>query len=208
MPRLVLTLAAAAFVLISPALAQKRTDLAVATFAGGCFWCMEEAFEKVEGVVTVVSGFMGGKTPNPTYSQVSRGNTGHAEVVQVSYDPTKVSYDRLLFYFWRNVDLLDKDGQFCDRGSEYRPEIFAHGPEQKAAAEASRQALADSGRFRQPIVVPVSEASTFTAAEAYHQDFYKTNPLRYFSYKAGCGRMARLEGLWGKEAGGKTAPTN
>lgn len=171
---------------------------AVATFAGGCFWCMEEAYEKVNGVTSVVSGFMGGKVANPTYKQVSGGNTGHAEVVQVTFDPTKVSYEQLVDWFWVNIDPADATGQFCDKGSEYRSAIFYHGEEQKRIAQASRDKLQASGKLKQPIATEITAASAFYAAEDYHQDYYKKNAVRYQYYKYGCGRAARLEQIWGK----------
>lgn len=174
-------------------------NLAVATFASGCFWCTESDFDKVAGVVSTISGYMGGKTKNPTYEQVSRGNTGHAEVLQVTYDPAKVSYDKLLEVFWANTDVVDAGGQFCDRGSHYRPEIFVHTPEQRRIAEAGKAALQKSGKIKRPIVVPITDASEFTKAEEYHQDFYKKNPGHYFRYRLGCGRDYRLEELWGKK---------
>jgi peptide-methionine (S)-S-oxide reductase len=175
----------------------------VATFAGGCFWCVESDFDKVEGVLSTVSGFMGGKTPNPTYKQVSAGGTGHAEVVQITYDPAKVSYQRLLDVFWRTVDPLDAGGQFCDRGDEYRTEVFTHSPEQQRLAEASKAALDASGRLGKKIVTAITPASQFTAAEDYHQDYYKKNPLQYRYYRFSCGRDARVKAVWGDEAGGK-----
>ena len=178
----------------------QASGTAVATFAGGCFWCVESDFDKVAGVLSTTSGYMGGTTPNPTYEQVGRGSTGHAEVVQVVYDPSKVSYEKLLDTFWHNVDPFDARGQFCDKGSQYRPEIFVHTPEQKKLAEASKKALVDSGRFKQPIVVKITDAGPFTAAEDYHQDFYKKNPRHYSLYLTGCGRDARLEQIWGKAA--------
>lgn len=173
-------------------------QLEIATFGSGCFWCTEADFDKVEGVVETISGYMGGTTPNPTYEQVSSGTTGHAEVLQLKYDPTRVTYEQLLDVYWRNVDPLDSGGQFCDRGSQYRPVIFYHTEEQKRLAEASKAALEASGRFDQPIVVEIAAASTFTPAEDYHQDFHLRNPLRYMVYRIGCGRDARLEALWGK----------
>ncbi len=176
---------------------------AVATFAGGCFWCVESDFDKVDGVLSTISGYMGGRTKNPTYKQVSAGGTGHAEVVQITYDPGKVSYQRLLDVFWRTVDPLDGGGQFCDRGDQYRTAIFAHTEEQKRLAEASKAALDKSGRFKQKIATEITPASEFTHAEDYHQDFYKRNPVRYQYYRFGCGRDARVKALWGEEAGGK-----
>lgn len=174
--------------------------LAKATFAAGCFWCVEEAFDHVPGVVSTTSGYMGGKRKNPTYQEVSAGTTGHTEVVQVVYDPAKVSYEKLLEAFWRNVDPTVKDRQFCDIGDQYRPEIFAHTPEQQRLAEASKAQLQRTKPFREPIVVPVSTAGEFWPAEEYHQDYYKKNPLRYRFYKTGCGREARLEQLWGSRS--------
>ena len=179
--------------------ATSKENLAIATFAAGCFWCTESDFDKVEGVVSTVSGFMGGQSKNPTYAEVGRGGTGHTEVVQVTYDPKIVAYDRLVDHYWHNVDLIDGGGQFCDRGDQYRPVIFAHTDEQKKLAEASKTALEESGRFDKPIAVTVEQASDFTAAEEYHQNYYKKNPLRYRYYRWGCGRDARLNGLWGTD---------
>jgi peptide-methionine (S)-S-oxide reductase len=171
---------------------------AVATFAGGCFWCMEPPFDAIEGVVSTVSGFMGGTTPHPSYSQVSAGGTGHIEVLQVTYDPKQVGYEKLLEVYWRNIDPYDAGGQFCDRGHTYTTAIFTHSDEQKKLAEASKAALVKSGPFKQPIVTEIRDAGPFTAAEAYHQDYYKKNPLRYKYYRYACGRDARLEAIWGK----------
>ena len=171
---------------------------AIATFAAGCFWCVEEAFEKVPGVSTVVSGYIGGKVANPTYEQVSAGNTGHTEAVQVTYDPSRVTYEQLVDWFWKNVDPLDASGQFCDKGSQYRSGIFYHDAAQKKAAETSKAALQASGRFKQPIVTEITAAGPFYAAEDYHQDYYKKNANRYQFYKYSCGRVQRLEQLWGK----------
>jgi peptide-methionine (S)-S-oxide reductase len=168
-----------------------------ATFAGGCFWCTEEAFEKVPGVTEVVSGYMGGKVKNPSYEQVSTGRTGHTEVVQVTYDPAKASYDKLLDTFWLNHDPTVKDRQFCDAGSQYRPEIFYHSEEQKRLAEASKAKWEKAKPFRQPIVTPITAASEFYPAEDYHQDYYKKNPVQYRFYVTGCGRYTRLDQLWG-----------
>ncbi|HEX8168836.1 MAG TPA: peptide-methionine (S)-S-oxide reductase MsrA [Beijerinckiaceae bacterium] len=172
--------------------------LAVATFAGGCFWCMEPPFDKLDGVVSTTSGYTGGKVAGATYRQVGAGGTGHAEAVRVVFDPAKVSYDKLLDVYWKNVDPLDGGGQFCDRGPEYRPAIFVHDDEQRRAAEASKAALAASGRFKQPVVVAVEPAREFWVAEDYHQDYYLKNPVKYRYYRWGCGRDARLEELWGK----------
>jgi peptide-methionine (S)-S-oxide reductase len=172
----------------------------VATFAGGCFWCMEEAYEKIAGVSSVVSGFMGGATPNPTYKQVSGGSTGHAEVVQITFDPAKVSYQQLVDWFWVNIDPTDASGQFCDKGNEYRSAIFFHGDAQKQIAQASKEKLQSSGRLKHPIATEIAAAGPFYPAEDYHQDYYKKNSARYQYYKYGCGRAARLEQLWGKPA--------
>ena len=172
----------------------------IATFAAGCFWCTEADFDKVPGVLKTISGFMGGHVKEPTYQQVVRGKTGHTEVLQVTYDPKKVSYEQLLRVYWRNVDPFDKNGQFCDRGNQYRPEIFAHSPGQREAAEASKITAAELAKIKQPIVVPVTDASEFTAAEDYHQDFYKKNPAHYWRYRIGCSRDKRLEQIWGKKA--------
>jgi peptide-methionine (S)-S-oxide reductase len=180
-----------------PAAAAKPA-VAVATFAGGCFWCMEEAFDPVPGVLATISGYMGGKTRNPTYEQISTGRTGHAEVVRIEYDPAKVSFARLLEVFWRNIDPTQKDGQFCDFGSQYRSAIFYHDEEQRKLAEASLAALQKNKPFRGEIVTEITRASEFYRAEDYHQDYYLKNPARYKFYKAGCGRAERLQQLWGK----------
>jgi peptide-methionine (S)-S-oxide reductase len=178
-----------------PLLAQPKLEKA--TFAMGCFWCSEEAFEKVPGVVSVVSGYTGGKVKNPSYEQVSSGRTGHTEAVEVSYDPAKVSYEKLLETFWLNHDPTVKDRQFCDSGSQYRPEIFYHSEEQKRLAEASKAKWEKDKPFRQPILTPITQASEFYPAEDYHQDYYKKNPLQYRFYVSGCGRYQRLDSLWG-----------
>jgi peptide-methionine (S)-S-oxide reductase len=172
--------------------------VAVATFAGGCFWCMEEAFDKVPGVIRTVSGFTGGTVANPSYELVMTKKTGHAEAVQVTYDPGKVTYAQLVDWFWRNIDPVDASGQFCDKGSPYRSGIFYHGPEQKKIAEDTKRALEASGRFKQPIVTEITAAGPFYPAEDYHQDYYKKNEKRYQFYKFGCGRVQRLEQIWGK----------
>lgn len=171
---------------------------AKAHFAGGCFWCMEEVFENVEGVIAVVSGYMDGTVVEPTYEQVSAGRTGHAESVEVTYDPAKVSYQQLLDTFWRNIDPLTTNAQFCDHGSQYRSAVFYGTDEEKQLVEQSKQALQESKRFGKPIVTQLSKASIFYPAEDYHQDFYKKNPIRYKYYKFNCGRARRLEALWGK----------
>jgi peptide methionine sulfoxide reductase msrA/msrB len=178
--------------------AKAQPGLARATFAGGCFWCMEPPFEKIPGVQSVTSGYAGGRVKNPSYEAVSSGGTGHAEVVQVAYDPSRVSYEQLLEVFWRNVDPTDGGGQFCDRGNQYRTAIFYEGESQKQAATESKAALESSGVLGKPIVTEVVPLDAFYPAEAYHQDFYKKDPLRYHSYRAGCGRDQRLAQLWGK----------
>ena len=174
-----------------------RADTAV--FAGGCFWCMEKPFEELDGVYAVVSGFSGGDVPNPTYDEVARKTTGHYEAVEVIYDPSVVPYDTLLQVYWHNVDPLDDGGQFCDRGTPYRPAIFVRTAEERAAAEATKRRI--GVRFVEPVVVPVLDAAPFYAAEAYHQDFYRTNAAHYQRYRTGCRRDARLEQLWGDAAG-------
>jgi peptide-methionine (S)-S-oxide reductase len=174
----------------------------VAIFAGGCFWCVEADFDKVPGVLSTTSGYIGGRTANPTYEQVSSGGTGHTEAVKIVYDPAMVTYDKLLYVFWRNVDPLTREGQFCDFGTQYRTGIFFLNDAQKLAAEASKAAIEKSGRFKRPIVTEITAAGPFYAAEDYHQNFYKTNPVRYNLYRFNCGRDARLEELWGKEARG------
>ncbi|WP_193161475.1 peptide-methionine (S)-S-oxide reductase MsrA [Microbulbifer hainanensis] len=175
--------------------ADETKNIRTAVFAGGCFWCMEGPFDRVDGVVATTSGYSGGHVKNPTYEQVSAGGTGHAEVVQVTYDADKVSYAELLQVFWRNVDPLDSGGQFCDRGDQYRSEIFYATPEEKAEAEASKaQVAANLGKR---VVTRIAPASTFYPAEDYHQNFYQRNPLRYKYYRYRCGRDERLQELWG-----------
>jgi peptide-methionine (S)-S-oxide reductase len=169
-----------------------------ATFAGGCFWCMEEPFDKVTGVVSTTSGFAGGKVARPTYEQVVGGKTGHAEVVQVVFDPRKVAYERLLEVFWRNIDPFDGGGQFCDRGSQYRSAIFYEGDDQKQAALASLESLERSGRLPAPIATQIAPLEAFYPAEEYHQDYYLRNVRQYWSYRSGCGRDQRLRLLWGQ----------
>jgi peptide-methionine (S)-S-oxide reductase len=186
---------------VAAAQTEGKTATAKATFAGGCFWCMEEAYDKVPGVIATVSGYMGGQVKNPTYEQVTTGRTGHAEVVQVEYDPAKVSYAKLVEVFWRNIDPTQRDGQFCDNGPQYRSGIFYHDEEQKRVAEASRAALQKTRPFRGEIVTEITKASVFYAAEGYHQDFHTKSPTRYKYYKNGCGRDARLQQLWGKAGG-------
>ena len=166
-----------------------------AMFAGGCFWCTEADFEKVPGVASAVSGYIGGRTANPTYKQVSAGGTGHYEAVRISYDPRRVSYEALADYFFRIVDPTDAGGQFCDRGESYRTAIFATDADQRRIAEAEKQEAAKV--LGTPIVTPVLDAATFYPAEDYHQDYYKRNELKYNFYRSRCGRDARLAELWG-----------
>jgi len=171
---------------------------AKATFAGGCFWCVEEAFDKVPGVLSTVSGYIGGKTRNPTYKSVSAGNTGHTEGVEVTFDPAKVSYEKLLEVFWKNHDPTVIDRQFCDAGDMYRPAIFWHDQTQKKLAEDSKLKIDKTKRFKQPILTPIVQATQFWQAEDYHQDYHIKNPVRYKYYATGCGRYSRLKELWGE----------
>jgi len=170
-----------------------------ATFAGGCFWCMEKPYESYEGITEVVSGYTSGKLQNPTYAEVSSGGTGHVEAVRVTYDPSKISYTKLLDIFWRQIDPTDSSGQFADRGHHYTTAIFYHDDEQKQLAEQSKQDLTDSKKFDQPIVTKIAEATQFFDAEEYHQDYYKKNPVHYNSYRYGSGRGPFLKKTWGKE---------
>ena len=170
---------------------------AKAVFAGGCFWCMEPPYDKLDGVVSTTSGYIGGQKKNPTYEEVSAGRTGHTEAVEVIYDPQKVSYQKLLDVFWRNIDPTVKDQQFCDVGTQYRSGIFYYNDEQKRLAEASKAALEKSKPFKGAIVTEITRATEFYPAEDYHQDYYLKNPVRYKFYVNGCGRYARLKQLWG-----------
>jgi peptide-methionine (S)-S-oxide reductase len=180
-------------------LADER-NRATALFAGGCFWCMEEAFDKVDGVVETTSGYIGGTVPNPTYEQVSSGRTGHTQVVRITYDPNVVSYPELLDVFWRNHDPLTPNRQFCDHGSQYRAAIFYHDEEQKKVAEETKRMIEASGRFEQPIVTEIVPADAFYEAEEYHQGYYVKNPLQYTFYRWNCGRDQRLKELWGTDS--------
>ena len=173
----------------------------IATFAGGCFWCMQPPFDNTPGVVKTTVGYTGGAVDNPTYEQVSAGGTGHAESIQVEYDPRRVTYEQLLQVFWHNIDPTAKDRQFCDHGHQYRTAIFYHGEAQREAAERSKAALEASGKLPGPIMTEIVPASTFWPAEDYHQEYYKKNPIRYKYYRWGCGRDKRLQELWGAEAG-------
>jgi peptide methionine sulfoxide reductase msrA/msrB len=177
-----------------------KQDLKNATFAGGCFWCVEADFEKMDGVVAVVSGYTGGRTENPTYEEVCSGRTGHLEAVQVVYDPEKISYEELLAVFWRHVDPTDHGGQFVDRGSQYRTAIFYHDEEQKRLAEVSKEELNGSGRFQSPVVTEILPLVKFYEAEDYHQGFYKKSPMRYKSYRMHSGRDAFITKIWKNDA--------
>jgi len=175
----------------------QQGESAVATFAGGCFWCMEGPFDELEGVVSTTSGYTGGETDNPTYEQVSAGGTGHTEAVQVVYDPQAISYRELLDVYWRNTDPTTPDAQFCDHGDQYRPAIFYADDEQRQVAEASKKDIERTKTFSASIVTEITPATTFYPAEEYHQDFYTKNPIRYKIYRWNCGRDARLKELWG-----------
>jgi peptide methionine sulfoxide reductase msrA/msrB len=183
-------------------MSEKQGNLRTATFAGGCFWCVESDFEKVDGVVEVISGYTGGHKDHPTYKEVSAGGTGHLEAIQVRYDPGKISYEALLDVFWRHVDPTDPGGQFVDRGDQYRSAIFYQDEEEKQLAEASKKRLAESGRFGKPIVTEIIKLTAFYPAEDYHQDYYKKSELRYKFYRWNSGRDKFLEQVWGNEKGG------
>ena len=178
-----------------PAAAQNR---AVAIFAGGCFWCMEPPFDKLDGVLSTTSGYIGGTKADPTYQEVTAGRTGHYEALQIEYDPARIGYERLLEVFWRNIDPIDPTGQFCDKGPQYRSAIFAVDEEQRRLAEASKVQLDRSGKLPGRIVTEILPATRFYAAEDYHQDYYRRNPGRYTFYRWNCGRDGRLQQLWGK----------
>ncbi|MFO7780642.1 MAG: peptide-methionine (S)-S-oxide reductase MsrA [Spirochaetia bacterium] len=186
-------------VALAPAAAAEGSE-ARATFAGGCFWCMEKPFDELEGVISTVSGYAGGHLEDPSYQDVTAGGSGHAEVVQVTYDPEMVSYETLLEVFWRNVDPFDAGGQFCDRGNSYRTGIFYHSAEQARLARRSKREM--SRRFSRGIVTEIDTLEMFYPAEDYHQNYYKRNPVRYRFYRTSCGRDRRLEEVWGDEAGG------
>ena len=171
--------------------------LAKATFAGGCFWCMEPPFDKLDGVTSTTSGYTGGERRHPTYGDVSSGRTAHAEAVEVVYDPSKITYAQLLDVFWRNVDPLTRNRQFCDHGTQYRTAIFFHDAEQERLSRESKRRIDESNRFAAPVVTEIVEAGVFWAAEDYHQDYYLNNSIRYKFYRFGCGRDRRLEELWG-----------
>jgi peptide methionine sulfoxide reductase msrA/msrB len=181
-----------------------QTNLKVATLAGGCFWCLASDFEKVSGVAKIISGYTGGQTENPTYEEVSTGKTGHYEAVQIYYDPSKVSYEQILNIFWRHIDPTDPEGQFADRGPQYRTAIFYHDEEERRIAEKSKENLEKSGRFKKPIVTQIVKFSRFYEADFYHQDYHKKSPVRYKLYRVGSGRDQFLDKTWGKE---KTSPS-
>lgn len=183
----------------SPTQQSPSNTQAVALFAGGCFWCMEKPFDVLPGVSKTISGYTGGHLKNPSYEQISGGGTGHYEAIQITYDPTQVSYQTLLEIFWKNIDPTDASGQFCDKGKQYRSGIFYLNEQQKLLAEQSQQALIDSGQLgTNPLVTEVLPAQIFYPAEKYHQNYYQNNPLRYNYYRYSCGRDKRLEQLWGK----------
>ena len=185
----------------APSPAAMKPGQAKATFAGGCFWCMEPPFEKLPGVVSVTSGYIGGPEKNPTYEQVSNHRTGHAEAVEIVYDPKVIGYERLLEVFWHNVDPTTDDRQFCDVGRQYRTGIFVHDATQRRLAEESKRTIEKTKAFPGPVRTPIEDAGPFWVAEEYHQDFYRKSPVRYYSYRAGCGRDHRLSELWGDKAG-------
>ncbi|MBI4764024.1 MAG: peptide-methionine (S)-S-oxide reductase MsrA [Deltaproteobacteria bacterium] len=188
-------------ILVSLTPVMAATNLEKATFAGGCFWCMEDPFDKIPGVISVTSGYTGGQKKNPTYEEVSAGGTGHAESVQIVYDPAKVTYEMLLDIFWHNIDPTTKDRQFCDEGHQYRSAIFYHNEEQLRLALQSKKRLEKNKPFKEPVVTEIVQASEFFPAEDYHQHYYRKNPIRYKFYRARCGRDKRLKELWGSKAG-------
>jgi len=188
-------------ILIAATTAMAAINLEKATFAGGCFWCMEHPFDEIPGVVSVTSGYTGGQKKNPTYEEVSAGGTGHAESVQVVYDPARVTYEKLLNVFWHNIDPTAKDRQFCDSGRQYRSAIFYHNEEQHRLAMQSKALLEKNKTFNGPVVTEIVQATEFYSAEDYHQHYYKNNPIRYKYYRFRCGRDQRLKELWGTAAG-------
>jgi peptide-methionine (S)-S-oxide reductase len=190
-----IALFALAFAAVTMPAAAQTTPTASVILAGGCFWCMEPPYDKTDGVISTISGYSGGKGANPTYEQVSAGSTGHLEVVKIEYDPAKVSYEKLLEIFWLNIDPLDADGQFCDKGSQYRSAIFFGNGKEKELAEASKKQIA--GKLGQEVMTDILPVADFYPAEDYHQDYYLKNPLKYKFYRYGCGRDARLEAVWG-----------
>jgi peptide-methionine (S)-S-oxide reductase len=191
-----------ALLLVVAASAVRADQLSTATFAGGCFWCMQPPFDRLDGVISTTAGYTGGHTKNPTYDEVESGSTGHTEAIQITYDPKKISYAKLLDVFWHNIDPLMPNGQFCDLGTQYRSAVFYHNDEQKRLAEESKKVLEASGRFHKPVVTEIVPASEFYPAEDYHQEYYRKNPVRYHYYRYRCGRDQRLEELWGKAESG------
>jgi peptide-methionine (S)-S-oxide reductase len=189
--------------LVAAGTVEAAGKLEKATFAGGCFWCMEHPFDALPGVLSVTSGYTGGQKKDPTYQEVSAGGTGHAEAVQIVYEPSKITYGKLLDVFWHNIDPTTKDRQFCDSGHQYRSGIFYHSEEQHRAALQSKETLEKAKPFREPIVTEIVPAGVFYPAEEYHQHYYKKNPIRYWYYRNGCGRDQRLKELWGSAAGGE-----
>ncbi len=188
------------FSLNSPSISEMaKGDYAVATFAGGCFWCMEGPFDELDGVISTTSGYTGGQTADPTYEEVSAGGTGHAEAVQITYDPQKISYRELLAVYWPNTDPTTPNAQFCDHGDQYRPAIFFHNDEQRELAVATKEEIERTKTFSAPVVTEITQAAAFYPAEEYHQDFYMKNPIRYKFYRFTCGRDARLATLWGTD---------
>lgn len=187
-----------AITVLNHSILRADTDKATATLAGGCFWCIESDFEKLDGVIEVVSGYTGGHVDNPTYKQVSAGNTGHIESAIITYDPARLDYKQILDYFFHHIDPTNDQGQFCDHGSQYRPAIFYQDETQRKIAQQSLQEITQNKPFNDPIKVELLKASTFYPAEEYHQDYYKKNPIRYKYYRFTCGRDARVEELWGK----------
>jgi peptide-methionine (S)-S-oxide reductase len=193
--------------LVAAGTVEAAGKLEKATFAGGCFWCMEHPFDALPGVLSVTSGYTGGQKKDPTYQEVSAGGTGHAEAVQIVYEPSRITYGKLLDVFWHNIDPTTKDRQFCDRGNQYRSAIFSHSEEQHRAALQSKEALEKVKPFREPIVTEIVPAGVFYPAEEYHQHYYKKNPIRYWYYRNGCGRDQRLKELWGNAAGEAGVPS-
>lgn len=186
---------------LSPLSAPAKDQYKTATFAGGCFWCMEPPFDKIDGVISTTSGYAGGEEKNPTYEEVAAGFTGHAEAIRIIYDPARVDYQQLLEVFWHNIDPLAINRQFCDTGKQYRSAIFFHDEEQRLQAEASLADLKASGEFKKNIATQIVVAGEFWPAEEYHQDYYEKNPIRYKFYRFSCGRDKRLKELWGEDAG-------
>jgi len=197
---LLLSLLVAVSSAAAPAIADEPAPVAKATFAGGCFWCMQPPFEKLPGVLSTTVGYTGGHTKNPSYEEVSAGGTGHAESVQIVYDPRKITYEQLLDVFWHNIDPLTRDAQFCDHGHQYRSAIFVHDDAQRRLAEESKRRLEESKRFDRPIVTEIVAATDFYPAEEYHQRYHEKNPVRYKVYRWNCGRDQRLKAVWGDAA--------